>query len=352
MLEGIYERSNQRNGPERIREQWPSTTYKPAVQEAARGATSMTDAAHTHASHQSGADSCSDNTPIHVSRFPQEALRDMVPSDLPRDPSHEAPYDTQDTLVVADKLLKTFKLSPRQQRLERSHSRLRVAVDELSFTAYAGEIFGLLGPNGAGKTTTLRILATLIKSQDGDAFVAGHSVRTDPEAVRSNIGFLTSELKLEAFFTPSYLFDFFANLYGVNPQAAAARKAELFARFGINDFAEVKVADLSTGMKQKASLVVSLAHDPSLIIFDEPTNGLDVLTAKTVVDYLDEARNAGKTIILSTHIFSLAETICDRVGIIIDGRMVASGPTNELRGGRSLEEVFFDLYVSIKGDER
>ncbi len=247
-------------------------------------------------------------------------------------------------ILEARGLCKSFTLSKKQQRLERTTARVRTAVDHLSFTAYRGEIFGLLGPNGAGKTTTLRMLATLIHPDAGDATLEGVSIVQDPAAVRARVGFLTSELKLEDFFTPSYLFDFFANLHRVPAEEAAARKAELFARFGIDRFAEVKVANLSTGMKQKVSLVVSVVHDPDVIIFDEPTNGLDVLTAKTVTDFLLELRERGKTVILSTHIFSLVEKLCDRVGVIIDGRMVACDTLDAVRDGLSLEDRFFELY--------
>ncbi|MCL1799569.1 MAG: ATP-binding cassette domain-containing protein [Eggerthellaceae bacterium] len=253
-------------------------------------------------------------------------------------------------LIRAQGLSKTFKLGAKQQRIERTRERVRVAVDDLSFEAYAGEIYGLLGPNGAGKTTTLRLLATLIRPDAGDALLAGKSVVQEPEAVRATIGFLTSELKLEDFFTPNYLFDFFSTLQGVDPSVAAARKDVLFKRFGINEFAEVKVGELSTGMKQKTSLVIAVVHDPDIIIFDEPTNGLDVITAKVVTDYLQELRGAGKTIILSTHIFSLVEKLCDRVGIIIDGRMVADGRLDGVCAGSSLEDRFFELYVQESGE--
>lgn len=248
-------------------------------------------------------------------------------------------------------LSKTFRLSRKQQKIERTDRKEIVAVDNLSFTANEGEIFGLLGPNGAGKTTTLRMLATLIRPDSGDAILDGCSVVNQPEAVRGKIGFLTSELKLEDFFTPNYLYDFFSQLYGIAPEVMAERKTKLFERFGINKFAEVKVANLSTGMKQKLSLVISLVHDPDIIIFDEPTNGLDVLTARTVTDYLQELRANGKTIILSTHIFSLVERLCDRVGVIIDGRMTACGTLNEVCNGLSLEDRFFEMYKEQKGGE-
>ena len=256
-----------------------------------------------------------------------------------------------ETILIANGLRKTFTLSKKQQQLEKTNQKVKVAVDGLSFTANKGEIFGLLGPNGAGKTTTLRMLATLIRPDEGDATLDGISVVKDPDAVRSRVGFLTGELKLEDFFTPNYLFDFFSSLHGVDPATAAKRKAELFGKFGIDRFAEVKVGNLSTGMKQKVSLVISVVHDPDVIIFDEPTNGLDVLTAKVVTDFLLELRERGKTVILSTHIFSLVEKLCDRVGIIIDGRMVACDTLPAVCGGMSLEDRFFELYKDYKGEE-
>jgi len=249
-------------------------------------------------------------------------------------------------------LSKTFTLSRKQQRIERTHERRKVAVDNLTMTANGGEIFGLLGPNGAGKTTTLRMLATLIRPDRGDAWVDGCSIVSQPEEVRAKIAFLTSELKLEDFFTPNYLYDFFSQLHGVPADTAAARKKALFERFGIDKFAEVKVANLSTGMKQKVSIVISLVHDPDIIIFDEPTNGLDVITARTVTDYLQELRAEGKSIILSTHIFSLVERLCDRVGVIIDGHLTACGTLSEVCDGLPIEDRFFEMYKTVKGDEQ
>lgn len=253
-------------------------------------------------------------------------------------------------ILKVENLRKTFNLSRKQQKLERTSQKVKVAVDNLSFSAYKGEIFGLLGPNGAGKTTTLRILATLIKPDEGKAYIAGKSVTEEQFEVRKKIGFLTSELKLEEFFTPNYLFAFFSELYGVDKSVMENRRKSLFAKFGIDKFAEVKLANLSTGMKQKVALVVSIAHDPEFIIFDEPTNGLDVLTAKVVTDFLTELKNDGKTIILSTHIFSLVEKLCDRVGIIIDGKLIAIDTLENFTKEKNLEETFFDLYERTAGN--
>ena len=256
----------------------------------------------------------------------------------------------EDVLVVKN-LVKTFKLSKKQQQIEKSKLKIKVAVADLSFTAKKGEIYGLLGPNGAGKTTTLRIISTLIKPDSGDALLDGVSVVENPDKVRQKIGFLTSELKLEDFFTPNYLYDYFSALHGIDKETSDERKRVMFEKFGIDRFAEVKVADLSTGMKQKVSLVISIVHNPDFIIFDEPTNGLDVITAKTVTDFLVDLKNQGKTIIISTHIFSLVEKLCDRVGVIINGKMIVSDTLSAICGDRKLEDVFFDIYKGEVGED-
>lgn len=252
-------------------------------------------------------------------------------------------------ILRVENLTKTFKLSAKQRKIERTSEKVKIAVNNLSFSAYRGEIFGLLGPNGAGKTTTLRMLATLIKPDSGNAYIGGHSIIDEEDKIRRKIGFLTSDLKLENFFTPNYLFDFFSELYGLEKSVRDRRKYELFSKFGIDRFAEVKFGNLSTGMRQKVSLVISVVHDPEFIIFDEPTNGLDVIASRYVIDFLKELKAQGKSIILSTHIFSLVEKLCDRVGIIFDGKLAAVDTLSNFTGERSLEDTFFGLYDEITG---
>ena len=248
-------------------------------------------------------------------------------------------------------ITKEYILSKKQMKLDKTTSKIKVAVSDLSFSVYKGEIYGLLGPNGAGKTTTLRWISTLISPTQGDIIVDGASVNKNAEEVRKKIAFLTSDLKLEEFFTPNYMFDYYSTLHHIEPSVIKERKEYLFDKFGINKFAEVKIGELSTGMKQKTSLAVSLCHDPDIIIFDEPTNGLDVLTSKIVTDFLLELKEKGKTIIVSTHIFSLIEKICDRVGIIINGKMVKEDDLTSLTKEKKLEDVFFDLYKESVGEE-
>lgn len=247
-------------------------------------------------------------------------------------------------ILVVNNLNKSFRISKKQQRLKNTKQKINHAVNNLSFSANKGEIFGLLGPNGAGKTTTLRMLATLIKPDSGHISINGINALENHEEVRQKIGFLTSELKMEEFFTPNYLFDFFSKLHKIDSLIANKRKKLLFNKFGIDEFAEIKIANLSTGMKQKASLVISLAHDPEVIIFDEPTNGLDIITSKVVTDFLIEQRNEGKTIIVSTHIFSLVEKLCDRVGIILNGKMAVCDKLEHITKDCTLEDKFFEIY--------
>jgi sodium transport system ATP-binding protein len=258
----------------------------------------------------------------------------------------------KETIVIKN-LVKTFTLSKKQMHINRTNNPIKVAVNDISFNTYSGEIFGLLGPNGAGKTTTLRCIATLIKPNSGTILVDGHSWEDDV-AIKRKIAFLTNELKLEEQFTPNYLFDYFAGFHGFDEEFIKDRKALLFNKFGIDHFSEVKIGELSTGMKQKVSIVISLVHDPDIIIFDEPTNGLDVLTAKTVIDYLLELRDQGKTIIISTHIMNLVEKICDRVGIIINGKLTLCDTVEnvlKMYPNTDIEGVFFKLYSEVAADE-
>ncbi|ERJ12326.1 ABC transporter ATP-binding protein [Haloplasma contractile] len=252
-------------------------------------------------------------------------------------------------------LTKEFKLSKKQMKLEHTTDSRKIAVDDISFDVKPGEIFGLLGPNGAGKTTALRCISTLIKPNSGDILVDGDvSVVKEEDKARSYLSFLTNELKLEDHFTPNYIFNYFAKLYGLNDKEIEERKEILFKKFGVDKFKEVKISQLSTGMKQKISIAVSLSHNPPIIIFDEPTNGLDILTARTVTDYLEELRNEGKTIIISTHIMSVASKLCDRIGILIDGKIRTIGSLDEIlkeQEAIDLEDAFFKIYKRVKADE-
>lgn len=228
----------------------------------------------------------------------------------------------------------------------RSRSGPNEVLRGLDFTVRPGEIYGLLGPNGAGKTTAMRCVATLLKPDSGTILVDGTDTREKPRDVRKSLGFLTGDMKLAGNLSPRRLLRFFGELNHLDGDLIDQRTDELAGYLDMRDYLDRPVEKLSTGMKQKAAIAVALIHDPSVIMFDEPTNGLDILAAKAVVDFLNDYRSRGKTILLSTHIMAEAEKLCDRIGILLGGVLAAQGTRDELmaiRGTPNLEEAFFQL---------
>ena len=220
-------------------------------------------------------------------------------------------------------------------------------VEDVSFKVENNHIFGLLGPNGAGKTTLMQMIATLLKPTRGTITVCGLDTVRNSREIHEKLGFLTSEVRLDPYSTPNKLFDFFGRLYHLTAPRIAQKKEESFDRFGIGPFADKRIIELSTGMKQKISIAISLIHDPPVVIFDEPTNGLDILTAYQVTEYLRELGRGGHAVLLSTHIFSVAESLCDELAVIIDGRIVAEGTIpgiNAVVGETTFEKSFLSLY--------
>jgi sodium transport system ATP-binding protein len=238
-----------------------------------------------------------------------------------------------ETVVVRD-LAKTFH----------DESRGEVhAVDGISFTCAAGRIFGLLGANGAGKTTTLRMLATILRPSAGSARIMGHDVVEEPEAVRRSLGFYSASTALYPRLTARETLEFFARVNRYPSDRVEARVAELVARFGIGEFQHARVEKLSSGMKQKVSIARTVVHDPPVLIFDEPSVGLDVINALEMQAVIRALRAEGKTIIFSTHVMSEAEKLCDTIAIVHRGRILASGSLEDHRaatGKHYLEDIF------------
>ena len=217
------------------------------------------------------------------------------------------------------------------------------AVEGISFRCEPGQIYGLLGANGAGKTTTLRLLATLLKPSSGTALVAGCDAVREPEKVRARIGFLSTGTALYGRLTARETVEYFGRLHGVDEDLLQARLREVFATLAMGEFEDRRCDKLSSGMKQKVSIARTLVHDPPVMIFDEPTVGLDVMTARTIVQFIRDCRQRGKTVIVSTHVMSEAEKLCDRIGIIDRGRLLVDGTLAELRtqyGVTDLEDIF------------
>jgi len=217
------------------------------------------------------------------------------------------------------------------------------AVEDVSFTCRPGQIYGLLGANGAGKTTTLRLLATLLQPTHGNATVAGHDIVAAPAKVRAHVGFLAASTALYGRLTAREMITYFGRLNNMTDAAIRTRIQALDGELDMGDFLDRRCDKFSTGMKQKTSIARTLVHDPAVMIFDEPTLGLDVMTARAIVRFVRQCRDRGKTVIYSTHVMSEVEKLCDVIGIIHAGRLVAEGTLAALRarfGETDMEEIF------------
>lgn len=243
---------------------------------------------------------------------------------------------------------KEFKLDKKQQKeLQLAHNSF-TALDKISLVCKPGRVFSLLGPNGAGKTTMLRIIATILMPTSGDVFINGKNTRDNRNAVRQEIGFLTGSTNLYAKLTATEIVKYFADLYQMPAQIYLSRKEMLFDQLKINEFANKKIGELSTGMKQRVSIARSMIHNPSIVIFDEPTSGLDVITAHNIIELIKQCKREEKTIIFSSHIMSEVELLCDDLAIIANGKIVFKDTMEIFKmqeKGKSLTESFIDIVM-------
>jgi len=227
------------------------------------------------------------------------------------------------------------------------------AVDRVSFTAQPGQIFGLLGANGAGKTTTLRMLSTVLAPDEGDAWIDEFSVKTDPDKVRARIGFLSAGTALYGRLNPIDVLNYFGELNGFTGSALKDRVEHLVQKFQIGEFRDRVCDKLSTGQKQRVNIARAILHDPQVLFFDEPTSGLDVRTSQTILEFIEETRDMGRTVIFSTHIMAEAERLCNYVNIIETGAVIATGTVDEIKHqGQSdkLEQAFLNIVGYQRGD--
>ena len=221
-----------------------------------------------------------------------------------------------------------------------------VALDKVSFSVGPGEIFGLLGPNGAGKTTALRILSTVLRPTSGTALVNGFDVSSHPYEVRHSIGFVSNNTAIYERMTAWEMVEYFGKLYGLTPDRLEERMEAVFEQLQMNEIRDIAGARMSTGMQQKVNIARAIVHDPPVLVFDEASIGLDVLVARALLEIISNLRDEGKCIIFSTHIMREVERLCDRVGILYRGKMLASGTLPELAEEHDeddFEELFFKL---------
>lgn len=255
-------------------------------------------------------------------------------------------------MIEVQELRKEFKLS-RQQKRELGHvarnGRLE-AVAGVSFTCQPGRIFSLLGPNGAGKTTILRMIATMLRPTSGRIRVAGYDTLKEPQSVRSILGFMTGTTGLYDRLTADELVKYFADLHGLDRATFKRRREELYTRLGMHDFADRRIGKLSSGMRQKVSIARTIIHDPEVVVFDEPTASLDVVTAKNIIDLIRRLRTAGKTVIFSTHIMGEVSLLSDDLAIIHNGRLCYNGTYKDFvtqMPSDSLEDAFIRLVEGV-----
>jgi ABC-2 type transport system ATP-binding protein len=237
-----------------------------------------------------------------------------------------------------------------QPLIETSHLVKRygdkLAVDDVSIQVYGGEIFGFLGPNGAGKTTTIKMIVGLLHPTSGSVTVGGFDVVTQPVHAKAACGYVPDEPNLYAKLTGRELLSFVGDLYELGKEQKARRSEELLRLFELADAGDDTTDSYSHGMKQKTSLAAALVHDPKVLVLDEPTVGLDPRSARLIKDILRQMASRGAAVMLSTHILEIAQNMCDRIGIINKGRLIASGTMEELRKGQgesSLEDIFLSL---------
>ena len=217
------------------------------------------------------------------------------------------------------------------------------AVDHISLDVPAGTIFGIVGPNGAGKTTTLSMVTGLLRPDSGAIAVHGADVWSDPVVAKRNMGVLPDRLRLFDRLTGSQLLFYAGTLRGLDRKTVRARSADLAAAFGLEDALNRMVADYSAGMTKKIALASAMIHSPRLLVLDEPFESVDPVSAANVTDILQKYVAAGGTVVLSSHSMDLIQRICDYVAIVVAGRVLVSGTTDEVRGAGSLEDRFVEL---------
>jgi len=220
------------------------------------------------------------------------------------------------------------------------------ALEDLSLRVQKGELFGLLGPNGAGKTTAINILCGLLKPTSGTASVCGHDVQREQAKIRRLIGVCTQETAVYPYLSGAENIELFGNLYAMDKETLARRRTMLLAKMGLSEDAKRRAVKYSGGMKRRLSVILALIHDPDIAFLDEPTVAMDPQSRHAVWDFLKELRKQGKTIVLTTHYMEEAEALCDRVGIIDHGKLIALGTPKELTSkykARDLEDVFIQL---------
>ncbi|NQU68198.1 MAG: ATP-binding cassette domain-containing protein [Candidatus Marinimicrobia bacterium] len=247
------------------------------------------------------------------------------------------------------KYYKTTK-QHKKEKNDRISGKYFKGVDDISFTCQPGRVFGLLGPNGAGKTTTLRMISTILKPTSGTISVLGFDTTRQASEVRNHLGFLTGNTGLYDRLTAEEMVKYYADLYGMDKATYRQRRDKLFHLLGMEEFANRRNGKLSDGMKQKVSIARTMIHDPQVIVFDEPTEGLDVMTSRSIINLIRLCRDEGKTVIFSTHRMGEVGQLCDDLAIIHNGRLFYNGTYKDFLSGMKTETLE-DEFIRLTGEE-
>jgi len=255
-------------------------------------------------------------------------------------------------MISVSHLTKEFRLTKRSRREmgeEFKNAKTIKAVNNISFECKSANVFGLIGPNGAGKTTILRMIATMLKPTLGTINVDGCDTQEESEKVRQKIGFMTGQTALYDRLTPTEMVKYMADLYGMDTDQFEERKDRLFTLLDMNDFANRRIARLSTGMKQKVSIARTIIHDPPVMIFDEPTSGLDIVTSRAIVDLIRSCKQEGKTVLFSSHRMGEIKLLCDDIAIIHNGKLYFNGVLKDFES-QMTKSTFEDEFIHLTGE--
>ncbi len=251
-------------------------------------------------------------------------------------------------MIKVENVSKVFTLTKKQQKELATSEKEMTAVSGISFECQPGKIYSLLGPNGAGKTTTLRMISTIFQPTTGSIVIGGVDAVKNPQEARRKIGFLTGSAGLYGRLTPNELIQYFADLYQVDKATFQRRKNQLYDLMDMHDFANKRIAKLSTGMRQKVSIARTMIHDPEVVVFDEPTSGLDVITSENIIHLINDCKNQGKTVIFSSHIMSEVDLLSDEIGIIHKGRMLFNGTKADFIANKQEDSLTGEFIRIIK----
>ena len=253
-------------------------------------------------------------------------------------------------MIELTDVTKVFTLT-RDQRKIVGKSELRpklfTAVDSINFKCNSSKVFALIGPNGSGKTTTLRMISTMISPTSGSIQINGSDVLVDGRSARKSIGFMTNQTALYDRLSPYEMVKYFADLNSMDRIVFDQRCKEIFDRLDMNSFANKRIGTLSSGMKQKTSIARTIIHNPDIIVFDEPTTGLDVMTSRSIIELIRNSKEEEKTIIFSSHRMEEVQSLADDIGVIYNGELIFSGTKNDFESLTPDSQSYDDTLINL-----